>query len=495
MNRMTTSVVTGGAGFLGSHLCDYLLEHDHRVICVDNLETGSLENIEHLQDADFQFVHQDVVQGIWIDEHVDFVFHLASPASPIDYLRLPLQTLKVGSVGTQNALGLAKWKRARFLISSTSEVYGDPQVHPQPETLLGARQPDRPARRLRRGQALRRGADDGVPQPAGREYRDRSYLQYVRPEDAKERRPRDGHVPAPGTRGQAAHRLRRRLADAVALLRRRPDPRPLPARHVRRAPAGQHRQPRSRGDDARARRRRASRSPGSTSEIVFEALPVDDPKERRPDITKARQILGWEPEVDLEEGLRRWVQALGYETGSRLMSRRAARARRRGAHGAARRVGAARDSVALPAGRAVRRVPAPLWPTTDTVAELTKLHVQVARLTLYWGGPLGVAKRRPAHPGNPSDPAYDWSAYDTIVKQLHAAGIQPLLGILGTPPWENKAKGLNVVPASVSDLRAFAYAASLRYSGTYVSGGETLPAVHDWLAWNEPNNPVFLKPQ
>ena len=134
---MTTSVVTGGAGFLGSHLCNYLLEQGHRVICVDNLETGSLENIEHLRDPGFSFVYQDVVDGIRIDEPVDFVYHLASPASPIDYLRLPLQTLKVGSHGTNNALGLAKWKRARFLISSTSEVYGDPQVHPQPETYWG----------------------------------------------------------------------------------------------------------------------------------------------------------------------------------------------------------------------------------------------------------------------------------------------------------------------------------------------------------------------
>ncbi len=112
MRRMTTSVVTGGAGFLGSHLCDYLIEQGQRVICVDNLETGSLENIEHLGDDVFKFVYQDVVDGIWIDEPVDFVYHLASPASPIDYLRLPLQTLKVGSQGTQNALGLAKWKRA-----------------------------------------------------------------------------------------------------------------------------------------------------------------------------------------------------------------------------------------------------------------------------------------------------------------------------------------------------------------------------------------------
>src|SRR6266853_590802 len=134
---MPTSVVTGGAGFLGSHLCDYLLEKGGRVICVDNLETGSLENIEHLRDEAFLFVHQNVVDGIRIDEGVDFVYHLASPASPIDYLRLPLQTLKVGSYGTHNALGLAKFKRARFLLASTSEVYGDPAVHPQPETYWG----------------------------------------------------------------------------------------------------------------------------------------------------------------------------------------------------------------------------------------------------------------------------------------------------------------------------------------------------------------------
>ena len=134
---MSTSVVTGGAGFLGSHLCDYLIEQGHRVICVDNLETGSLENIAHLRDPRFSFVYQDVTEPIRIEEPVDYVFHLAALASPVDYLRAPLASLKVGSYGTHNALGLAKWKRARFLISSTSEVYGDPQVHPQPETYWG----------------------------------------------------------------------------------------------------------------------------------------------------------------------------------------------------------------------------------------------------------------------------------------------------------------------------------------------------------------------
>jgi dTDP-glucose 4,6-dehydratase len=117
-----TSVVTGGAGFLGSHLCDRLLHEGQRVICIDNLETGSLENIAHLRDHRFTFVNHDVIEPIWIDEPIDFVFHLAALASPVDYMRMPLASLKVGSYGTHNALGLAKWKRARFLISSTSEV-------------------------------------------------------------------------------------------------------------------------------------------------------------------------------------------------------------------------------------------------------------------------------------------------------------------------------------------------------------------------------------
>src|ERR687895_1087471 len=134
---VATAVVTGGAGFLGSHLCDYLLQQGHRVICVDNLETSTLENLEHIRDDGFSFVYHDVIEHIEIDEPVDFVYHLAALASPIDYLRQPLHSLKVGSYGTHNALGLAKFKRARFLLASTSEIYGDPQVHPQPEEYWG----------------------------------------------------------------------------------------------------------------------------------------------------------------------------------------------------------------------------------------------------------------------------------------------------------------------------------------------------------------------
>lgn len=134
---MNTSVVTGGAGFLGSHLSRRLLERGDRVICLDNLDTGSLANIEAIRDPNFVFRNQDITEHVEIDEDVDFVFHLASPASPIDYARLPLHTLKVGSYGTHHMLGVAKFKRARILLASTSEVYGDPQVHPQPEDYWG----------------------------------------------------------------------------------------------------------------------------------------------------------------------------------------------------------------------------------------------------------------------------------------------------------------------------------------------------------------------
>ena len=134
---MSTAVVTGGAGFLGSHLCEYLLAREWRVICLDNLDTGSLMDVKHLREDRFDFRYHNCVDFIDVDEPVDAVFHLASPASPVDYLRLPLHTLKVGSYGTHNALGLAKFKRARFLLASTSEVYGDPEVHPQREEYWG----------------------------------------------------------------------------------------------------------------------------------------------------------------------------------------------------------------------------------------------------------------------------------------------------------------------------------------------------------------------
>src|SRR3954467_13680949 len=134
---MSTCVVTGGAGFLGSHLCDVLLSKGHRVICIDNLDTGSLQNVQHIRDERLTFLNQDLTEPVFVAEEGGYVYPLASPASPIDYARLPLHTLKVGSYGTHHMLGLAKFKRARFLLTSTSEVYGDPQVHPQSEDYWG----------------------------------------------------------------------------------------------------------------------------------------------------------------------------------------------------------------------------------------------------------------------------------------------------------------------------------------------------------------------
>ena len=227
---MPTSVVTGGAGFLGSHLCDHLLEQGHRVICVDNLETGSLENIAHQRDDAFSFIYHDVIEPIRIDEPVDYVFHLAALASPVDYLRAPLASLKVGSYGTHNALGLAKWKRARFLISSTSEVYGDPQVHPQPETYWGNVNPIGPrgvydeAKRYAEALTMTYHSQQGVDTCIARIFN--TYGPRMRRNDGRA----SVNFLNQAIDGQAADRLRRRVADAVALLRRRPDPRALPAR-------------------------------------------------------------------------------------------------------------------------------------------------------------------------------------------------------------------------------------------------------------------------
>ncbi|HZQ02842.1 MAG TPA: UDP-glucuronic acid decarboxylase family protein [Gaiellaceae bacterium] len=309
---MPTAVVTGGAGFLGSHLCDYLLEQDHRVICVDNLETGSLENIEHLRDGAFSFVHQDVVDGIWIDEPVDFVYHLASPASPIDYLRLPLQTLKVGSHGTHNALGLAKWKRARFVITSTSEVYGDPKEHPQREDYWGNVNPIGPrgvydeakryAEALTMAYHNQQGVDTGIARvfntygPRMRKNDGRASVTFLH--QALNGKPLTVFGDGSQTRSLC---YVDDLIRGLYLL----------------AQSGEHLPVNLGNPDHEVTMLELAelciKVTGSPSEIVFEALPIDDPLVRRPDITRARQILGWEPEVDLEEGLRRWLRALGRE--------------------------------------------------------------------------------------------------------------------------------------------------------------------------------------
>jgi dTDP-glucose 4,6-dehydratase len=307
-----TSLVTGGCGFLGSHLCDYLLAQGHRVVCVDNLDTGSLQNIEHIANgADFHYVNQDLTEPFHIDEPVDFVFHLASPASPIDYLRLPLGTLKVGSYGTHHMLGVAKFKRARFLLASTSEVYGDPQVHPQPETYWGNVNPIGPrgvydeAKRYAEALTMAYHRQQGVNTCIARIFN--TYGPRMRPHDGRAiptflRQALDGKpvtVFGDGSQTRSFCYVDDLIRGLFLL-----------------ATSDEH-LPVNIGNPTEMTlvelAEAVIRATGSTSEVVFEALPVDDPQVRQPDITRARQILGWEPEVSLDDGLRRTLAAGGFE--------------------------------------------------------------------------------------------------------------------------------------------------------------------------------------
>ena len=302
---MPTAVVTGGAGFLGSHLCERLLEKGYRVLCLDNLETSSLANIDHIRDDSFTFVNHDVIQHIEIDEPVDVVFHLAALPSPIDYVRQPLLSLKTGSYGTHNALGLAKWKRARFILASSSEVYGDPQVHPQPETYWGHVNPVGPRgvydEAKRYGEALtmayrrQQGVDTGIVRifntygPRMRAYDGRAIPTFVR--QALENKPLTVFGDGSQTRSFCY------VADLVSgldLLAESDEHLPVNLGNPREFTILELAET-------------VVRVTGSTSEIVFEALPVDDPQVRQPDITRAKQVLGWEPKIELEEGLKRML--------------------------------------------------------------------------------------------------------------------------------------------------------------------------------------------
>jgi dTDP-glucose 4,6-dehydratase len=308
---MSTCIVTGGAGFLGSHLCETLLGQGHRVICIDNLDTGSLQNIEHIRDGDFVFSNHDITEFVEVDEPVDIVYHLASPASPIDYARLPLHTLKVGSQGTHHMLGLAKAKRARFLLASTSEVYGDPEIHPQPETYWGNVNPIGPrgvydeAKRYAEALTMAYHRQQGVDTCIVRIFN--TYGPRMRPHDGRA-------IPT---------FLRQALQD-----------KPLTV-------FGDGKQTRSFcyvDDEIRGLISLAEsdvhlpvnignpheytllelaetviKVTDSRSEIVFEALPVDDPQVRQPDISRARDLLDWEPEVGLDEGLRTTIEQAGVE--------------------------------------------------------------------------------------------------------------------------------------------------------------------------------------
>src|SRR5438876_2693436 len=300
---MPTAVVTGGAGFLGSHLCDHLISQDFRVICVDNLDTGSLQNVEHLRGERFTFVNQDVTEHFGIEEPVELVYHLASPASPIDYARLPLQSLKVGSYGTHNALGLAKFKRARFLLASTSEVYGDPKVHPQPETYWGNVNPIGPrgvydeAKRYAEALTMAYHRQQGVDTVIARIFN--TYGPRMRPHDGRAiptfiRQALAGQpltIFGDGTQTRSFCYVDDLIRGLYLL-----------------ATSAEH-MPVNMGNPNEFTLLELANvvleATGSKSEIVYEALPEDDPQVRQPDITRARQILGWEPEVSLAEGRRR----------------------------------------------------------------------------------------------------------------------------------------------------------------------------------------------
>jgi dTDP-glucose 4,6-dehydratase len=308
---MPTCLVTGGAGFLGSHLCDELLRRGNRVICVDNLETGSLLNIAHIRQPEFTFLQADIVEPYFVDEPVDFVYHLASPASPIDYLRLPLHTLKVGSHGTHHTLGLAKRHRARFLIASTSEVYGDPQVHPQEESYWGHVNPIGPrgvydeAKRYAEALTMAYHRQQGVDTAIIRIFN--TYGPRMRPNDGRAiptflRQALTGKpitVFGDGSQTRSFCYVDDLIRGMIAL-----------------AESGYH-DPVNVGNPDEFTLLELAEAvvdiTGSQSEIVYEALPTDDPKVRQPNIALAKQVLGWEPEIALREGLQRTLDQAGVE--------------------------------------------------------------------------------------------------------------------------------------------------------------------------------------
>ncbi len=309
---MATCVVTGGAGFLGSHLCETLLARGHRVICVDNLETGSLANIEHIRSPEFVHLNLDIIEPYFIEGPVDFVYHLASPASPIDYLRLPLHTMKVGSYGTHHTLGMTKVKRARFLIASTSEVYGDPKVHPQPESYWGHVNPIGPrgvydeAKRYAEALTMAYHRQQGVDTAIARIFN--TYGPRMRPHDGRaiptflRQALQDRPITVFGDGSQT--RSFTYVTDLIDGM-------------IRLQESGYH-QPVNLGNPNEFTLLELAETVidvcGSRSEIVHEALPTDDPQVRQPDITLARQVLGWEPQIELREGLARTVEESGAET-------------------------------------------------------------------------------------------------------------------------------------------------------------------------------------
>ncbi|MDP2765859.1 MAG: SDR family oxidoreductase [Candidatus Methanoperedens sp.] len=300
------TIVTGGAGFLGSHLCDLLLEKGHEVICIDNLVTGNTRNIEHIRSDRFTYLKHDITKPIYFGDKIDYIFHLASPASPIDYLELPIQTLKVGALGTHNMLGLAKEKGARFLLASTSEVYGDPLVNPQSEEYWGNVNPIGPR---------------GVYDEAKR-YAEAITMAYHRYHGIDTRivrifntygprmRLNDGRV-VPNFIGQALR------GEDITVYGDGSQTRSFcyvsdEVEGIFRLMMSDYTLPVNIGNPEEHTILEFAeiilRMIGSGSKIVFKELPVDDPKQRRPDIGKARKILNWEPKVSLQHGLKETIK-------------------------------------------------------------------------------------------------------------------------------------------------------------------------------------------
>jgi dTDP-glucose 4,6-dehydratase len=306
-------VVTGGAGFLGSHLCDALLERGDEVVAIDNLATGRLQNIEHLFGrAGFTYVRHDVSGYVWVPGRVDAVLHFASPASPKDYLEMPIQTLKVGSLGTHNCLGLAKDKGARFLLASTSEVYGDPQVHPQPESYWGNVNPVGPrgvydeAKRFAEAIATAYHTHHGLDVRIVRIFN--TYGPRMRPTDGRAvsnflvqaLQGKPITIYGEGDQTRSFCYVEDEVRGFLALL----DSDLVGPVNI--------------GNPSEFSILELAELvievTNSTSEIVYEPLPVDDPTQRRPDITRARTQLGWEPRIELREGLTRTAEWLARAT-------------------------------------------------------------------------------------------------------------------------------------------------------------------------------------
>lgn len=318
-------LITGGAGFLGSHLTDRLLEDGHEVIVFDNLSTGRADNLAHRFGHErFRFVKQDVTEFLYLPGPLDAVVHFASPASPIDYLRMPIPTLKVGSLGTHKALGLSLAKGARFLLASTSEVYGDPQVHPQPETYWGHVNPVGPrgvydeAKRFAEAMTMAYHRYHGLDTRIVRIFN--TYGPRMRPNDGRvvsnfivqALKGEPLTIYGEGTQTRSFTYVDDLIEGITRLLLHpdtgpstRADPAPDPD-----GPPDIH-LPVNIGNPTEFTvaelAQRVLALTGSRSEITHRPLPVDDPKVRRPDITRARRLLGWEPRIPLEEGLRRTI--------------------------------------------------------------------------------------------------------------------------------------------------------------------------------------------